>query len=37
MSTAHRIAIVVAPSFEAELKYVADDRHVWALRAHEYE
>jgi hypothetical protein len=31
----HRVAIVVAPSFE--LERLAGDRHVWALRAPEYE
>ncbi|MEA2136831.1 MAG: hypothetical protein QOC68_4741 [Solirubrobacteraceae bacterium] len=37
MNAAHRVAIVVAPTFAFELARAADDRHVWALRVPEYE
>ena len=37
MSAVYRVAIVVAPGFALDLKQMAVDRHVWALRMPEYE
>ena len=37
MTAVHRVAIVVAPTFAADLEKLADDRHVWALRVPDYE
>jgi hypothetical protein len=37
MTAVHRVAIVVAPTFAADLENMAADRHVWTLRVPEYE
>jgi hypothetical protein len=37
MTAVHRVAIVVAPTFVADLDNLADDCHVWALRIPDYE
>jgi hypothetical protein len=37
MAARHRVAIVVAPGFAAEMRRLAADRHVWAIRIHEYQ
>jgi hypothetical protein len=37
MAARHRVAIVVAPGFAAEVRRIAAGRHVWAIRTHEYQ
>ena len=37
MAAGHRVAIVVAPGFAAEVRRIAADRHVWAIRTPEYQ
>jgi hypothetical protein len=37
MTAVHRLAIVAAPTFVADLENMADDCHVWALRVPDYE
>lgn len=37
MPAAHRVTIVVGPGFAEEVRRIAADRHVWAIRTHEYQ
>jgi hypothetical protein len=36
MAAGHRVAIVVGPGFAADVRRIAGDRHVWAIRTPEY-
>ena len=37
MAAGHRVAIVVGPGFAADVRRVAGDRQVWAIRTPEYQ
>jgi hypothetical protein len=37
MAAGHRVAIVVARGFAADVRRIVGDRHVWAIRTPEYQ